>query len=528
MQNKEKPTTLKGIRTLAVSTSFSRILGLARDMVSATLFGTSLIWDAFVVAFTLPNLFRRLFGEGAMTTAFVPRFSELLTQEPGRAKKYANQVMIILGLILIAVVLLIEITFALLKKFDLLSLQWQSIASLSQLMMPYMIPICLAAVGMGILNSMGHFLIPSLSPIVLNVFMIAGQYIAIFLHQSAEKQIYVISSMVLIAGFFQFAMQWPKLKLFQIPWRFTWPIDPMTKNTFQAMLPATLSMAVFQINLIMDKILATLLKPGAVSALFYADRLMELPLGIFGISFSVAALPLFSKLIAQKNLYELQKSSQHTILASLAIMIPSSIAFLILAKPIIQLLFEHHAFSAESTTRTQMVLICYCIGLPLFTINKVLSQIFYAEKDLKTPMRIALKTLLYDLVLNIALMVPIKEAGLALATSLAAYVQLFYIVKALKVKYPGYSFIPSLRQSMEVILLTLIYAISLWGVWCMITHQLPFINLTYRIIDILLITPIGVMLWFGLGYLLHSDATHIAWHWITQKREKNLSIPEDD
>lgn len=509
----------KGIRTLSLCTSLSRILGMVRDILSASIFGTTVIWDAFVIAFTFPNLFRRLFGEGALNASFVPRFSSELIKNLKEAKSFASNMFTTLSIILLSVVILIELILWLCLKMSILSVKWSLILSLSQVLFPYMLLICLTALAMGILNSFGHFLLPALSPIVLNIFMILGMILLPFIYQDTNLQIYGLAIFILIAGLFQISMQWPKLTHFGIKFNLSFSKDPKVMETFLAMGPALAGMAVLQLNLLIDRFLALLLQSGSVSILFYGERLVQLPLGIFGISISVAALPTFSRLIAKQDFSKLEVSAQKNILASLGIMLPATIGLILLAQPIVQIIFERNAFTNLATVRTSIVLACYSIGLCSFTLNKILLQIFYAEKDLKTPLKISSWALLINLTLNLILMWPLKEAGLALATSLTALIQSALLIKFLKQKYPNLNFFPNLKQIAHLILIAFFFALCIYLIktitYCYFTSTSFIINL----FQLFLIIMIGVIFWFSIGTKSKNQAVSSAWEIMIKKKK---------
>ena len=423
------------------ATLLSRILGLVRDILTARLFGTGLAASAFVVAFTIPNLFRRLLGEGALTGAFVPVFTEYLEKKGIKdGWRVASIIFTLLTIILAGVVLagfaviwLITNTFNLSDKFTL-------VFQLLRIMLPYLFFICLVGLSMGILNSLRHFVIPALSPVILNLVWIGSLIILCpQFGDTSEEKIFGLAVGVVIGGIIQLAVQLPVLKRKGFPFQFIpdWH-NPAVKKIALLMGPGILGLAVFQLNTVVDRFLAMIIGPGAPSTLYYGNRLVQLPLGVFGIAFATAALPVMSRLMARNKIEEFKDAFSHSLRNVLLVTIPATAGLIVLRRPIITLLFQRDAFGESSTYATAWVLLFYAIGLPAFAGLKIITQSFYAFQDTRTPVKVGVAAMFLNLILNLAvvyipwLRVHLREGGLALATSIAAISNagiLFYLLR---------------------------------------------------------------------------------------------------
>jgi len=416
---------IRSAGTVGGFTMMSRALGLVRDVLMAGFFGTSLSMSAFVVAFTIPNLFRRLFGEGALSAAFVPVLVETREKEGGeKAWILVNRVLSLLAVVLTlitAVIVLFAFTLPLGGEKTV------AVVSLLRIMMPYMIFICLAAVSMGVLNSLHHFAVPAFAPCLLNIVWIATVLLVVpHLGGGDEAKIHAIAWAVLLAGVLQWAVQWPTLVRHGWKPAFRPDIsDARVKKILFLMGPAALGMAATQINVMIDKFLAMWVSPEAPSALFFSERLIYFPLGIFATALGTVLLPVFSGHAARADYDQIRLSVTNALRHLLFIMIPASVGLLVLARPIVQMIFEWKAFGAGSTAMTALALQCYAPGLIVFSLAKILVPAFYAMQDTRTPVRIGVAAVLLNLILNITFILilpqPLKHAGIATATVLAAF-----------------------------------------------------------------------------------------------------------
>jgi len=404
-------------------TSISRMLGLVRDFLTAGFFGTSLPISAFVVAFRIPNLFRALFGEGALSSAFVPVFVAARKNEGDeKAWTLARKVISLIGVALLCVVILgvLGITFFMHRPG--LNEKAAMILPLARIMLPYMFFICMAGLSMAILNSYHKFALPALTPSLLNITWIAFLLIVCpRIGSTLEEQVYGLAWGIFAAGAIQLSAQIPALiKCGYRPGFSLGLDDPRVLRVFTLMGPAALGLAVTQVNVMVNSLLATWIGSWAPAALFYAERLLYFPQGILAVALSTVLLPVLSSHAARSDHQQIRATINHSLRNLLFIMIPASIGLLALARPVVQMIFEWNRFTPESTSLTALALQFYAPGLMVFCLAKVFVPVFYATQDTKTPVKIALIAVAMNFTLNIAFILtwPLytKHAGLALAT----------------------------------------------------------------------------------------------------------------
>nr|WP_297460456.1 murein biosynthesis integral membrane protein MurJ [uncultured Halomonas sp.] len=410
---------------VSMMTMLSRVLGLARDVTIATLFGAGSGADAFFVAFKIPNFMRRLFAEGAFNQAFVPVLSEYATQ---RTRAEVRE-------LLDAVSGSLAVVLALLTALAMLLAPWLAwlfapgfgddagklalTADMLQLTFPYLLLISLTAFSGSVLNTWNRFAVPAFTPVLLNVSLIGA---ALWLTPLMETPTMALAWGVLIAGFAQLAFQVPflaRLGLLPTPWpRFA---HAGVRRILRLMGPAMFGVSVSQINLLLDTVLASFLVSGSVSWLYYSDRLVELPLGVFGIAIGTVILPALSKRHAEQSPEHFAKMLDWALRAVLLIGLPSALALAVLAEPLLISLFYYGAMTENDIAMAAMSLRAYALGLVAFMLIKVLAPGYFARQDTKTPVKIGILAMVANMALNLALIVPLAHAGLALATSLAAF-----------------------------------------------------------------------------------------------------------
>ena len=422
----ENSRVIRAAGVVGIATMFSRVVGFLRDMVVAGFFGAGLTTDAFFVAFRIPNLLRRLLAEGSLTVSFVPVFTDYLRNKTRQeAMELANitftALSIILVVISIAGVLLSPLIVTVMAPgFVKIPAQYDLSVFLTRLMFPYILLISLVALCMGILNSLRHFAAPALSPVVLNLAMIAA---TLTLRDFFREPIAALAVGVMAGGILQLAMQWPVLVSMGVRLKPDFHFHhPGLKRIGMLMLPAAFGAAIYQINVFVGTILASLLPEGSVSYLYYADRIVELPLGVFAIAVGTATLPSFSDQVALGKMEELKRTITFSLRIILFITIPATVALIALRVPIISVLFQRGQFGAQATLLTAQALLCYAVGLWAFSVIRIIVSAFYALQDTRSPMKAAIVALIVNVVFSIALMFPLKHGGLALATSIASAV----------------------------------------------------------------------------------------------------------
>ena len=469
----------KHASTVSIFTGISRILGLLREIFMADLFGTSLAKSAFDVAFRIPNLFRRLFGEGALSAAFVPVFSETLKNEGNHAaRKLAGKVLTMLTTLLLLITFAVIIITTITINQAQLGEKAAQVLPLLRIMFPYMFFICIIALCMGILNANLKFALPAATPIILNLTWIAALFVLCpRFGKTPEQQIYGVAWGVLIAGIIQLAIQIPALKQHNmLPIiSFNWN-DKNVRKILMLMGPAALGMGIHQINVGIDGLLALWVSKWAAAALTYAERLVYLPLGIFATALSTVLLPSFSKHAEKDDTAEICNTISDSIRGLMLIMVPATLGLIILATPITRLIFQRGKFDAQSTLQTAHALWFYAPGLIVFSLYKILTPAFYAMKDTRTPVKVGIIAVVINLTLNITFIMTwppaYKHAGLACATVIASAVNCLILASILtkRVGSPGWL---SLTNSF---IKTAIAATLMAGAVIMVNHTLPHLS----------------------------------------------------
>lgn len=420
MDEKQNVTRAAGV--IGLATLLSRILGFVRDMVIAWFFGAGRLSDAFFVAFRIPNLLRRLFAEGTLSMAFVPVFTGHLHRH-GRNEAFAlaRSAVRMLSVILVGVTVAGVagapwIVKAVAPGFS--GSKFALTVLLTRIMFPYIFFICLVALSMGILNALGHFAAPALAPVFLNLAMIGG---VLFLAPHLQTPVFGLAIGVLAGGVVQLALQVPFLVQKGIRIWHKAPLwHPALATIGRLMGPAVFGAAVYQVNILVGTLLASLLPEGSVSYLYYADRLVQFPLGLFAISTSVALLPSLSRQAAAGRIDELADTFAYAASLIFFITIPAMAGLIVLREPIVGILFMRGAFDMESMRMTAYALTCYSVGLWAFSAVRILVSTFYALQDTKTPVKTATYSIAANIALGIVLMGPLGHGGLALATSLGS------------------------------------------------------------------------------------------------------------
>ncbi|KKO21103.1 MAG: murein biosynthesis integral membrane protein MurJ [Candidatus Brocadia sp.] len=443
----ESKNLFRSVRIISVCTLLSRILGLARDMICAGIFGTSMVWDAFTVAFKIPNLFRRLFGEGALSAAFIPIFTEQI-EKRGREEAFVffNVVATALVVILGSIVLLGEGSFFVIPRLFQMEEKWQLILKLLIIMFPYVFFICLVAFMGAVLNTLRHFFLPAFAPVVMNVCWIIGAVVAPYTGKTLGVMIYAVAISTFLSGLVQVVIHFPALRKQGLSYRFLPRFShPGLKLVLIRMAPIVFGLGIVQINVLLDSVIAVgfsssqggpdtftfagltvpfPMKAGAASVLYYSDRLIQFPLGVFGIAMATAVFPLFSTHAVREDWGNFSMAFNKALKFILFIGIPASLGIIVLREPIIDLLYRRNQFDAESAYRTSRVILFYAIGIWAYCGLHVLIRAFYSVKDTVTPVRVGAACVGLNLVLNLSLIWVLQEGGLALSTAISSMTQI--------------------------------------------------------------------------------------------------------
>ncbi|MBW8306067.1 MAG: murein biosynthesis integral membrane protein MurJ [Thiobacillus sp.] len=427
---------LKALAAVSSMTLLSRILGFVRDAIIARVFGAGMLTDAFFVAFKIPNLLRRLFAEGAFSQAFVPILAEYKNRRGHDAtQNLVNQVGTALTLVLIVVALLGVVgapwvAYVSAPGFRADPDKFELTVTLLRITFPYIIFISLVALAAGILNTHSKFSVPAFAPVLLNVAMIGA---ALWLAPYFDPPVLALGWGVALGGVLQLAWMLPHLlKIRMLPRPTRHFDDPGLKRVLRLMAPATLGVSVAQISLLINTIFASFLASGSVSWLYYADRLMEFPAGMLGVALGTILLPSLAKHYADDNPGDYSKLLDWGLRLPLMLALPAAAALAVLAVPLITTLFHYGAFTAADVTMTQRALVAYSVGLVGLILVKVLAPGFYARQNIRTPVKVAIFTLVATQVMNLAFIVPLGHAGLALSIGLAACLNAGLLLHLLK------------------------------------------------------------------------------------------------
>ena len=437
------PRLARSAGVFGLATITSRILGLARDQVIAFYFGAGDANDAFRVASRIPNLVRDLFAEGAMSAAFVPTFTRQLTLQ-GRERSWLLASSVINALLVVTgVIVVIGIVFAeplvrlFASEFSAVPGKIELTIYLTRIVFPFLTLVAVAAVLMGMLNSLGHFFIPALSPAMFNVAVIVMSLTLIpFASSIGLQPITIVAIATLVGGVGQLVIQWPPLR--KEGFRYRPVLDLRDEGLHRVLLlmgPGTIGMAATQINVFVNTVLATGEGTGAVSWLDFAFRLMYLPIGLFGVSIATAATPAISRMVAEQDFARIRSTLASALGLMLFLNLPATVGLIILARPIVGVIFEHGEFTASDTINTAAALQLYAIGLIGYSIVRIISPTFYAVGRSRIPVMVSAASVVVNIALNVWLVRTLGYRGLALGTSITAIVnasvQLFLLRREL-------------------------------------------------------------------------------------------------
>jgi putative peptidoglycan lipid II flippase len=439
-----KRQILKSASIISVITVVSRILGYVRDQRLTLLLGTSGIADAFVLAYRIPNVLRRLVGEGSMTASFIPVFTDYMRNRSREETwAFANRLFWTFSVILSALTVLGVIFSPLFVRFFSMfgknQVQLDAIY-LNRLIFPYVLFIGMAALAMAILNCFHIFGLPAATPILLNISFIVFSVAVVWRHFSSPAAALAVG--VLVGGIFQFFLQVPQLVKrgmnFQFAVSFT---DPGIRRVGRLMVPGFIGIGIAQINLLVDTIFvnAKVMPEGSLVSLYVADRVTELVLGGYAIAVATAILPMMSHQASAGDYEGMKKTFLFSLRIVSFITIPAAVGLVILREPIVQVLFQHGLFVAESTRLTARALLYYSIGLPAFAAVKLIVPAFYSTQDTRTPVRVALFTMLANILLNVIFLfyffAKLKNGGPALASALAGYFNVFTLFVIFRLRF---------------------------------------------------------------------------------------------
>ncbi|MDB6128366.1 MAG: integral rane protein MviN [Verrucomicrobia bacterium] len=494
---------LKNIGIISLLTIVSRVLGLVRDSLSASIFGASVFMDAFITAYRLPNLFRRLLGEGSLATAFVPSLQEEL-RENGRAGAYVllSQVT---SWLTVAAGSCVAIGMLVFSQSHLIAGQdakWHLAANLTVWLFPYLLFVCLAAAFSAVLNVFERFAEPALSPIWLNLCWIAALgAVGLNFADTELGRIHWLCAGVLVGGFLQMAV--PAAVLIREGWRprIDLTLSPRVRTIAAWMAPGLFGTAIYQLNVYISGLFAFSINESAATLLFYANRLMEFPIGVFAIAVSTVVYPLIARHAAEKNYVSMAEDYRKGLRLILIINVPAAAGLALLSVPIVRLLFQHGKFTPEMAQAMSPLLALFVIGMPFFSIVSLTTRAFYSIKDTVTPVKIAALSFIVNLGLSWSLKDVIGAPGLVVASTVAIVIQTLMMQHLLARALPGMQFGDLWRTIGKVILATLAMAAIVGGGWHFLQGRFTHAR-SADLIAVLGLIPIGVAVYAAILVVL--------------------------
>lgn len=520
----DKKHILKSASIISLVTVVSRVLGYVRDQRITTLLGTSPAADAYVLAYRIPNLFRRLVAEGSMTASFIPVFTTYMSEKSKEEVwEFANRLFWTLALV-VAVITVLGMVFspAVVHLFAGSNIAGAQAIELNRIVFPYLFFISLAALAMGILNCFHLFGLPAATPVVLNLATILFTFAVVRKHFKDPATAIVVG--ILVGGVLQFLMQVPLLV--QKGMKFNFGISfshPGIKNVARLMIPRLFGIGIGQINLFIDTRFATasLMPEGSLAALYVADRVMELVLGGYAIAVATAILPMMSHQAAAKDYESLKKTLAFSVRIVAFITVPAALGLMILREPIIRVLFQHGQFVAESTRLTARALLYYAIGLPALATVKLVVPAFYSTSDTKTPVIVASISLIINIVLNIVFLEfffkRVQNGGPALATAIASFFDFFALFIIFRLRHGTMGTMEVLRSFAKISLCA-----SLMGVACWFGNYYTAFTVHSRfLVQLLVFSGLiagATALYLGLAWLFRCHEIHEVYGIATRRR----------
>jgi putative peptidoglycan lipid II flippase len=510
---------------IGVATMASRVLGVARETVLAAMFGAGTQMDAFNVAFRVPNLLRDLFAEGAMTAAFVPTFTRTLTQK-GEADAWRlgslviNALIVVTGgIAVIGMVFASQITAFLAPEYARIPGKLGLTALLTQVMMPFFPMIAVAAGAMGMLNARHRFFVPSLSPAMFNVATIICAFaLAPMMPRYGQQPIMAIAIGTLLGGLGQILLQWPLLRREGFRYR---PIlsfrDSGVREVLKLMIPGIVGVGAVQVNVVVNTYLASGEPPGSVSWIGYAFRLMYLPIGLFGVSIAMASLPDISRHAVAEDLAAVRNMVSRGLRMMLVLNVPATVGLIVLAEPIVSLLYERNRFGPADTLATAGALAFYAPGLLGYSAVKIASPTFYSLGDARTPVTVSVLSVAVNLVLNVLLVRVLSFRGLALGTALAALFNATALLWLLRGRLHGLDGRPTAIAAVKIAVASALMAIAARFTWNWLLFALPGGGELLRIVRVFASIGAALVVLAAAARLLRVEEFEEAWQRISRR-----------
>ncbi|MDO8947355.1 MAG: murein biosynthesis integral membrane protein MurJ [Desulfocapsaceae bacterium] len=492
----------KSAGTVGIAVMCSRVLGLVREQIFAAMFGAGFAYDSFVVAFRIPNLLRDLFGEGALSAAFVTIFSRYDTNKTQEETwRLASNVLVFFA-ILLSLLSLLGIFMAgplvslLAPDFSKVTGKAELTATLTMVMMPFLVFISLAAVVMGMLNTKGRFFVPAMASSFFNLgSIVGGVSMAWLLPRYGYPAIVGMAIGTLVGGILQLGVQLPAL--FKTGFRFFPHLDlkdPGLHSILRLMIPATIGLSATQINIFVNTSFAASCAEGSVSWLNYAFRLVQLPIGIFGVAFSIAVMPVMARHAAKKDVPAMRDTLVSSLTMVFCLTIPATAGLVLLAEPIIRLIFERGAFTAFDTVATAQTLTLYAIGLFAYSANKILVPVFYALDDTRYPVMASFLAVLANIVIINLTITVFQHKAIALSTSCTMFLNFLFLSAVLYRKMDGYPLRALFRGVSKILIATSCMSLLLFLARMMLSGFLVG-NLAQQLLAVLLLISLAAGLY---------------------------------
>ena len=502
----EASKLFKSAGIVSLATMVSRLAGLVREQVFAVIFGAGLAVDSFVAAFRIPNLLRDLLGEGVLSTAFVPVFTEDLTRSGKEGAWRTANIVISTVIVVTGIIVLLGILAspwlvkAIAPGFGKIAGKWELTTLLTRIMFPFLTFISLAAVAMGMLNSLHRFSVPAFSPVMLNLGMILS---ALLLAPLLPEPMVGMAIGVVLGAMGQFAVQLPALRGEGFRYRFILDFkDPGLRRILLLMTPAVLGLASTEINIFVNTQIASFLPQGSVSYLNYSYRLLFFPLGVFGVAVATVSLPAFSKLIASGENNRALDSFYSAVRLVFFLSIPSTVFFCVAGESVVSVLYQYGRFTYQDTVNTASALLFYSLGLFAFAAVRVTVSLFYSLKDAKTPVKISVIAVAVNIIANLLLMRPLSFRGLALAASLSGTLNFLLLLKALNKKMGGIDFNILRKGFLQILAASLMMGIILWLFLGLYNLDLTKAHLWQKVTQIVLLLAVAGTAYFTSAKLL--------------------------
>jgi putative peptidoglycan lipid II flippase len=496
---------VKNASVVGFFTLLSRLAGLIRDQVTAYYFGAGPVADAFFVAFRIPNFLRRLLAEGALTPAFVPVFAQKLKDEglDGSVRlfrsSYTLLALFLTGLTILGILLAPQVVTILAPGFGKNPSQMALTVTLTRILFPYILLMSLTALAMGALNTLGRFTIPALAPVALNLSMILG---AVVISPKLEQPIIGLAIGALLGGVLQLALQLPQLfragPFLRPSMAFK---NPAIWKVLKLMGPAALGGAAYQVSVLINTQLVSFLPKGSVSWLYYADRLVQFPMGIFSLALATAVLPEMARKSAAKDFDGFRGTVKEALGLQFLITFPAMIGLIAMSQTLVELLFQRGHFDPQSSHETTAALWAYVAGLPFMSGVTVLARAFYSNSDTKTPATVAAASLALGLIAALILMWPLKHVGLALASSITAAVNFIWLALLLK-RRSWLALGPLLAEMARYLLWAILMGLALWPLFLT-----PTTSTADRLWRIALGLILGLVLYFSQALIFRCPHT---------------------